>query len=763
MKHMWNNRIASMLLLVLTAVGISCTKNELTDGDKFMLFYPDITDIGPSTNMNLDPTYHGPKPSDFKVYQVKFEGSPIQTTSFLIEAETGRLNVVDTGELAVGVYAISISCVSSGVLYEFPDLIKVNMMKPVPDGVTVEPDLIELLMTQVNNVDSDEQLPTAQVTTDGNHISIKSYRIANVWRDGKKMEDWSGFFSINEETGLVSILKNQNFAAGTYVFDLKLITKVVSMESQEGLFAGALAVDIVSPPVELAYNPEIKRVEEGTGYVSLAPVCVASMKDLVFSLKSIYPENVPLTINPATGALTLAEDNTLKSGDKVQISVRVTNAYGTKDFDQVTGIEIVDYIHPITRLSYNDSTVWHATGYTIKPVEVDGDDVKFSFAELPEALSELVINELTGAISIEKGNKLPKGEYSIKVKVSNDKGEMTDEISFKIIDNPYFFTKVSWGNNLNLTPVADYASQHRVSLSEDTLIPVAQEGSDVTEEGWKNISFEMIDGSLRLNKDAVIDASTGEITVLPSYIAGKGIAFKRAHVAIIKVTVGAGTSGETTRKVPVFFDFNAPRVDSGNANAPVYTIEFTPFVYQCNPKKGGTFVAPTVKDESGNPISSEDYQKMSMTILGVGTPYFWNLEGPASHIDGKPDVEGGFLYQLWTQYYEDVKAGKAPAYANVNPIYSYQTNKEASKEMWATARIGYLQNIQLDAISPQDHMKMYIAPEKWVDADGAYADGVFTAQVRVGYKDKTGAEIAAKDAKAPYQMYPFFIWFDTEF
>ena len=82
MKQMWNNRIASLLLLVLTVAGISCTKNELTDGDKFMLSYPDITDIGPSTNMNLDPTYHGPKPSDFKVYQVKFEGSPIQTASF---------------------------------------------------------------------------------------------------------------------------------------------------------------------------------------------------------------------------------------------------------------------------------------------------------------------------------------------------------------------------------------------------------------------------------------------------------------------------------------------------------------------------------------------------------------------------------------------------------------------------------------------------------------------------------------------------------
>ena len=62
-------------------------------------------------------------------------------------------------------------------------------------------------------------------------------------------------------------------------------------------------------------------------------------------------------------------------------------------------------------------------------------------------------------ISIAKGNKVPVGEYVMTVKVSNDKGFMTDDIALKVIENPYFFTKVTWGNNLGLTPVLDYASQ----------------------------------------------------------------------------------------------------------------------------------------------------------------------------------------------------------------------------------------------------------------------------------------------------------------
>jgi hypothetical protein len=43
----------------------------------------------------------------------------------------------------------------------------------------------------------------------------------------------------------------------------------------------------------------------------------------------------------------------------------------------------------------------------------------------------------------------------------------------------------------------------------------------------------------------------------------------------------------------VFFDFNAPRAKSG---VPEYTIEYTPFVIQCNPKTGGTYPAPSIKD-----------------------------------------------------------------------------------------------------------------------------------------------------------------------
>ena len=58
---------------------------------------------------------------------------------------------------------------------------------------------------------------------------------------------------------------------------------------------------------------------------------------------------------------------------------------------------------------------------------------------------------------------------------------------------------------------------------------------------------------------------------------------------------------------------------------------------------------------------------------------------------------------------------------------------------------------------------MYIKKDKWIDSDGNYADGIFTAQVTMGYKGKDGTVISADKAASPYQLFPYFIWFDTEF
>ncbi|MBR5103233.1 MAG: DUF4958 family protein [Bacteroidales bacterium] len=727
MKQLFNKVIAGLLLAV--AVLGACTKNELSDGGGFMLFYPDVTDIGLSYNMNVKPTYYGQTPTDFNVYDITLDGNKCETEAFIVEASTGELQIRTTASMQVGLYSISISCVSGGKLYKFPDAVKVNLMRPVPEGISMDPAELELFVTQVNDVNSLEELPTSKVITEGEHITIKSYHIANVRRDGQALDEWDKFFAIDNAEGVVSIIKNPGFVPGNYVLDLKLLTTAVTMESEEGYFAEALKVAIVSPPVELSYEPAVKRVEEGVGFTSQPPHYVASLKDLRFSLKSVYPEGTPLTIEESTGVITLSEENSLMIGDEVLVSVTLSNAYGTKDFDQVMKIVIVEYIEPISKLSYEDVTMWFNTECGLDPTEVDGDDVRFAFVDLPEALSGLTIDELTGAISMARGNKVPLGEYVVTVKVSNDKGSMTDNFVLKVVENPYFFTKVSWGNNLGLTPASDYASQHRIKGSDAVVVSVDKENSDIKD--WDNVRFVLVDGSKVKTSDdkikyASIDEETGDITLDPSVLTS--IDNMRAHVLIVDIISGKGTVGETVCRVPVFFDFNAPRAKSG---VPEYTIEYTPFVIQCNPKTGGTFPAPSIKDADGVELADKSHIRMTYRR----SANYWNIGGPQTHVNGDPNTAGTFLNLLWNSYY----GTSGSLYNNVIPVYSY--NKTLDKN------IAYI----------KDDLTLYVAPEKWKLEDG-YADGVFAAEVILGYEGKDPGS-----GVSPYKMYPFLIWFDTEF
>ena len=721
------NKFMSRLLPLLAAVVCmtvgSCEKNELTDGDKFSLFYPGITDIGPSTNMNLNPTYHGEKPSDFKIYKVTLDGKDYQTECFLVDAESGQVQLRRTDDLPVGLYSLSVSCKSAGTYYEFPDAIQVNMMRPIPEGITVEPSSITLTLADVTDLNSLKELPTAQISTVGEHISIKNYYISSVKRGDAVVEDWSGIFEVNN-AGKVTILKNQNFAAGTYSLSFKLTTMVVGNDSQDGIFSDALTVDVVSPPISLEYQPAVAKVEVGAGYTSAAPIFAGSATGLQFSLKAVIPESAPVSVDSKTGVVTLAADHSLSPGESVLVSVSAKNAYGEKDFDQVLKMEVVTFIAPITKFDYNDSTVWQNTKYSIQPVEVDGDEKTFSFVDLPEALAPLTIDEFTGVISAKKGNGIPVGDYVVKVKVENPKGSMTDEIKLKVIENPYFFTYVRWGNNLGLTPEENYASQHRVSVTDPYKFGVT--ATDI--KPGTEVKYEIKGGSK--TTCATIDPVTGEITTDPSIFAG-AVADMRAHFVFVVATTGEGTTGETIVKTPVFLDFNTVRGD--------YIIKYTPFVFQCNPKSGGVSAVPEITKADGSALTADELAKITMDFRRSFN--YWNIDGPASHGNGAPNAnKDNFLSHMWASYY-----------TAINVTYnsgSRDPNSSFGRPAKIDNTIGYVR---------QSDLALYIAPEKWKDENG-YADGIFTGQITFA---NTGAD--PQGAANPYRLFPLFVWFDTEF
>lgn len=119
------------------------------------------------------------------------------------------------------------------------------------------------------------------------------------------------------------------------------------------------------------------------------------------------------------------------------------------------------------------------------------------------------------------------------------------QASFKlnIKTNPYYFTYVHWGNNLNLSPAQNYASQYRVTSNNALLslsIPVAE--TDIPE----GVEVEWtIDNSSSSISGGSIDEN-GTITFTAGWTNAKVL------MILVKATTGKGTAGEITIKTPVF-------------------------------------------------------------------------------------------------------------------------------------------------------------------------------------------------------------------
>ena len=106
----------AFLCLLCCFVGVSCS-DDTTDDTAFQLFYSDVTDIGPSMTMRLyEPTYIGPKPSDFSIVGIKLDDSSVEASSFNIDPETGAIRSSATGQF-IGMNNRYIEVTYCGVTY----------------------------------------------------------------------------------------------------------------------------------------------------------------------------------------------------------------------------------------------------------------------------------------------------------------------------------------------------------------------------------------------------------------------------------------------------------------------------------------------------------------------------------------------------------------------------------------------------------------------------------------------------------------------
>lgn len=809
LKKLTSSFWAILGIFILCLSNTSCTDTETTDSTNFVIYYTGMTDIGPSmTGIISSPSYKGATPSDFAITGITINGEEYTGQCFNINSETGEITVSNTKNAAVGTYKISISCMSNGNRYEYKDIITVNMLKAVPEGVKVEPNKLEIKLAYIINNEEQIELPTAQVTTDGSHVSISQYAISSVLKDGVLFADFAKLFQISQ-TGVISAIEGyENAEPGIYTLNLKLRTNAMDKESEDGIFENAVTIDITSEPLKLIYTPSEEFIEEATSEqpntkydTKTAPVMMGSKDGMAFSIESVTPETDQSgnpTINRFTidgeGKIHVAAQHGFKIGEIFYVSVRVKNKYAPEGvlFSNVLKLETVNFIHPIENFEYGTAGVVNQvekSKFTIKKNDAfKGDKVSFSW--LTEGLDKTVIEQLqpgfnpeTGEFSINKGNKLPIGEYLIRVEAKNQKSDDNNptiaEFTLKIGLNPNNFTTFSYGNNYSKYYTGDfsdakYDNQFRYRAAADiTKIKPIAESFDFNPEvkpGYTpTVSYKIV--KTRKVSIGGINTSTGEFKF--NWPTGSGdMSF--ADAAMVTATAYDGTTYSDADDDPTAVSISLPvfvhiSMLGGTVSKPTddYRIEYIPFVLKASPRNGGELqgklnIFETINEQT-NPIKwSLDNQHFAIDY--ARTFYYYNIGGIRNEIDN--DYEGGeeipngtahetgadgnnqFITNLWLK--NDANTGAK------DPVSGFIKDGGEPKTDFSKT-LAYIDN------SNGGNFIVKVLPNMWFEH--GYANGLFIAQMT--YTAKPNGNITTTDKKNikgnGIKTFPFVIWLDEKF
>ncbi|MBD1427167.1 DUF4958 family protein [Sphingobacterium arenae] len=715
-KMKWKQYL--IILWVSLFVTTACEKTEVVDSTDFTLYYTGMTDIGPSmTGVINPPSYIGAAPTDFKIAHVMLDDVTHSVNNFEIDSETGSISIKETSDMPVGVYKLTISCSSNGTRYEFKDALAINMMKPVPDGITVTPNKLTVSWADVVDASSPIELPTAQVTTDDDHVSITKYEIAR--------SDFSKYFAISS-SGLISIVRGDaSLSPGKYVLALKLTTG--ASKEDEGIFENAIEIDVTSEPLALTYTPAQGKLEEEselsgkTTFRSNTPALKGSTEGVQYAIKNILPATDKIIINPQTGVISVAENHGLTAGQKYTVTVNVKNAYATEgvDFEDVFELDVVEYIEPIANFTYQNVDAIQAVAFDISlDDDFKGDEVRFEFLDLPSPLQGNITLDHVGNISSPKGNTIPIGNYTIKVKATNPKSEEANptiaSFTLTVRANPNYFTYVRYGNNLGLSPAENYANQFRIAVGA----PLSSVSPTPTTDAKVSVTYEI--QGIHQGSGTTIDINTGKITL-------GNIAARNCGVFMVTATAGKGTPSEYSIQTPVFFHNSEALASPSNASEMV-VVEYSPFVFQVNPGAGGRSIQPNINGANNMSRFTLDYRRNFN---------YYNFFG--THGSGQPNGANTFLQNLWNTYAQN--RGINPNYGSRDPL-SYFGNVSSNTHHQTLAYID------------PNTFQVIVNPNKWT-YNGEAANGVMVGQVTF--------ETNGNDPASGGQIFPIVLWFDSKF
>lgn len=610
--HTLTSRFLGVLWLIASVcMFVSCSDDTDETGGNFKLYYPDMTDIGPSmTGVKIPaPSFQGATPSEFEVTAVTLNDESIENPCFVIDTETGEITINSTAETPVGEYKLTISCSVNGKYFTFKDIIKVTFLPRAPEGTVAEPNHILVMYSVVSDPNNITKLPTAQVKTAGEHVSITKYSIGTVTVNGEVLDKPEEMFEVSS-SGEISILKSERFKRGvTYSISLKLETAATG--DTPCIATDILAVEVASEPFSLEYPGY--NIEEGwkiseekgdlkSSFDSGEPIFVGSKDDIKYWIEiKEEVEEGKILIDEQTGRISIPEGHGFAQGNTFNISVFVANKYLTegKKLKDVK-LTVTKYYKPLEAglKFYNNASAEQTEAISIKREEITGyEDLQF---ELLKNFNGQLKIENNGAIIAEVENKIPTGNHTIEYRVTNGDGtSMVYSFELKINENQSKLIWAKCGNNFGNDPEYQkdiYQNQFRFRSQQEMNSFSATIETNLSADKTVNWKVQN-DGKFSHTKKLILTVN------------GNSLSFsKKAFVSGVSVATLEGTYNGSTIRIPIFIDCHSAveggttkKVKIEEAEQTIYTkagefhIEYTPFVFHVNPLIGGISTKPVIK------------------------------------------------------------------------------------------------------------------------------------------------------------------------
>ena len=413
--------------------------------------YEAVEGVIPNGSATAVPEITSGEPSEFKISEMFHGETDYEGSEFTIDPETGTVSIQGADDTDTGEYLITITCVSGGRSYILKNALSVTFISGMPQ-ISMSQRTINVKYEDLQT-GSDAELATSQVNASGVAAAIEGYELRNVRFRGIDDEEFgviqngadgssTTFFEISDE-GVVSMVKGDGWALGTYMLDVKVNTESYGSEDEEGLISDALTVNVTAAEIVINYNdpqylapnlartytPTVEGPEEGGPQVEGYTISGITLDGADFTdIDGIF------SIDELTGVVRADAPETITAGDYA-VSVSYTYVGQTLEATDVLVIECrpgmpeTIYVSPSSvtmelpdlqessagtlqsfRIMYEGETA-EITGYEIKNVSLDGGTA-------PNGL--LSIDASTGEITIVKSNSWAVGEYTVDIKVNTE-------------------------------------------------------------------------------------------------------------------------------------------------------------------------------------------------------------------------------------------------------------------------------------------------------------------------------------------------------